>query len=387
MISYHYAKKIDRFLRASIIAFIFIGLRRIVNKFAKKIDQQSVDTIYVVKLLGGGSLCILMPYLAELKSKREVRLILVSTRVCTVFSDELALFDETLNLDTKADILKFFRIVFENLYKRLVAKNNTASINFEFHSAVTAYISSLFFSPINCGVTNNFSIAFSKIYEKSVFYNGHANVANAYKRLIEQVFDSDDLVPVEKSKSAICNYVERLEQNISLDQYGVMGEYIALSPFSSGLSAERELSYDQILGAVLNLNLNKIPIYILGSKADQKRADHLIRRFSSDSSGLSIYSLCGKLSIGASAKLARKAIVYITIDSGLNHYVRMTYAKLIQSYWGPTDPQIMLDDHFFQGREVVHYRKIYCSPCVHIVDRAPCNGKNICIDGLFNHDK
>lgn len=108
MISYYHAKKIDRFLRGGIVASIFIGIRKIIQKFAKDAATKDIDTIYVVKLLGGGSLCILMPYLAELKSKKKIHLVLVSTRVCSIFSDEIGLFDQTINLDTKEGIKIFF---------------------------------------------------------------------------------------------------------------------------------------------------------------------------------------------------------------------------------------------------------------------------------------
>jgi len=387
MISYYHAKKIDRLLRNGLVASIFIGIRKIVKKFSRDADKEEVETIYVVKLLGGGSLCILLPYLAELKSKNKVHLVLVSTRVCSIFSDEIGLFDQTLNLDTFIGIKTFFYMMFRNLYKRVLGKNNSISINFEFHSAVTAYLSSLLFAPINCGVENNFSITFSKIYEKSVFYNGHAQVADVYKLLIEQVYGLVGLIPEVKSKSAIGEYIEKFEKNISIEDYCVAGEYIALSPFSSGLSPERELSYDQLCAAISKVNSNNSPIYILGSKADQIRAINLVNRFAIDFPNQLIYSLCGMLSIGVSAKVARNANIFVTIDSGLNHYVRMTQARLIHSYWGPTDPKILLGDHFFLGKEVAHYKKIYCSPCVHIVDRAPCNGRNICISGLFDHDK
>jgi ADP-heptose:LPS heptosyltransferase len=386
MISYYHAKKIDRFLRSGIVASIFIGIRKIIKKFAKDAATKDIDTIYVVKLLGGGSLCILMPYLAELKSKKKIHLVLVSTRVCSIFSDEIGLFDQTINLDTKEGIKIFLCMIFRNFYNRIIGKHNSISINFEFHSAVTAYLSSLLFSPINCGVKNNFSITFAKIYEKSVFYNGHAQVADVYRRLIELAYSLVDLIPEVKSKSAIGQYIEKLEKNISIEQYSVVGDYIALSPFSSGLSPERELSYDQLCGAISKVNPNNSPIYILGSKADQIRANYLLNRFAIDYPNQLIYSLCGMLSIGASAKVARNANIFVTIDSGLNHYVRMTHARLIHSYWGPTDPKILLGDHFFLGNEVVHHKKIYCSPCVHIADRAPCNGRNICISGLFDHD-
>jgi hypothetical protein len=56
------------------------------------------------------------------------------------------------------------------------------------------------------------------------------------------------------------------------------------------------------------------------------------------------------------------------------------------SFWGPTDPETLLKKYSFLKNEKIFYKKVYCSPCVHIVDEAPCKGNNICIENLFkNH--
>lgn len=381
MISYYLAKKIDRVSRSPFVAYIFIGIKKLVDKFSNKIVSD-VETLYVVKLLGGGSLCILLPYLAELKSKKDIRLVLVSTKVCTVFSNDLKIFDASICLDTYFGVCNFLKLSVTNLFCRLLGKNRSASINFEFHSAVTAYISSLLFSPVSCGVMNNLSLSFSGIYDKTTFYNGHANVGVVYAHLLLNIFNRNDIYPTDKCNSAIAEYVRAVEMSISLDKLGVSSEFVAVSPFSSGLSPERELSTNQMVATLVKLNPHCKPIYILGSNADVKRADILMSSYKASGARASIVSLCGALTISASAKLARESQLYITIDSGLNHYIRMTTARLIHSYWGPTDPNIMLDNTFFCGDELIHYKKVYCSPCVHIVDKAPCGGRNVCIEGI-----
>lgn len=387
MINYYLAKKIDRFLSLRLFAIFFIAINKLVSKFTRKISLQSVDTLYVTKLLGGGSLCILIPYLAELKDENNIRIVLVSSRVCTTFSDELEMFDESIKLDTLKGSIRFICLAFVNIYKRMLGKNRSISINFEFHSAISAYVSSFTFAPFNWGVMNNFSQSFSKIYDGTVFYNGHSNVGDVYYKLIKDSFGCGSLLPINKETSAISRYVKKIEKNIVLEDFGIYDEYIAISPFSSGLSRERELSHQQLFAVLAKLNPNNLGIFILGSAADQLNANKFIRNFNLNHFNHKIISLCGNLSISASAKVARSASVYITIDSGLNHYVRMTEAKLIHSYWGPTNPFLMLDQSFYFGKEMIHYKKIYCSPCVHIIDKPPCNGKNICIEGLFGNGK
>lgn len=387
MINYYLAKKIDRFLSLQLFSYFFIIIKKLVSKFTKEINLQSVDTLYVTKILGGGSLCILIPYLAELKEKNKIHIVLVSSQVCTIFSDELELFDESIKIDTLKGSIKFICLAFVNFYKRMLGKNRSISINFEFHSAISAYVSSFTFAPFNWGVINNFSLCFSKIYDGTVFYNGHSNVGDVYHKLIQDSFGCGSLLPINKETSAISKRVKKIEKNIVLKDFGIFDRYIAISPFSSGLSRERELNHQQLFAVIAKLNPNNLDIFVLGSADDQVNANKLIRNFKLNHSNKNIVSLCGKTSISSSAKVARTASVYITIDSGLNHYVRMTEAKQIHSYWGPTNPFLMLDQSFYFGKEMIHYKKIYCSPCVHIIDKPPCNGKNICIEGLFRNGK
>ncbi len=387
MIKYSLAKKIDRFAKSSLFAFFFIFLKKTISRLTKKIRIENVDTLYVIKLLGGGSLCILMPYLAELKNKKNIRLVLISTQVCTIFSDKIQLFDESINLNTPSGLIRFLRLATANLFQRLLKKNFSVAINFEFHSAISAYISSLTFAPINCGIVNNFSISFSKIYDRTVFYNGYSDIANVYHKLIKDSLELDSLLPKNKRSSAISKRIKIIEKDINLKDFGISKDYIAVSPFSSGLAKERELNHRQLIEVITKLNPNNITIYLLGSNADQSKARRFIINCRLNLPNIKIVSLCGLLSISESAKVARFANAYLTIDSGLNHYVRMTNAKLIHSFWGPTDPSLMLDKNFYFGREVIHYKKVYCSPCIHIIDEPPCNGKNVCIDGIFHNEK
>jgi hypothetical protein len=48
------------------------------------------------------------------------------------------------------------------------------------------------------------------------------------------------------------------------------------------------------------------------------------------------------------------------------------------SYWGPTDPATRLKPSNV-ALDVIHYRRIACSPCVHIASDPPCYGNNVCM--------
>src|SRR5205823_42189 len=67
----------------------------------------------------------------------------------------------------------------------------------------------------------------------------------------------------------------------------------------------------------------------------------------------------------------------LTVDSALLHFARLLGTPT-ESFWGPTDPKTRLRPFPF-ARDVVHYEKISCSPCVHMTRTAPCGGNNVCM--------
>jgi ADP-heptose:LPS heptosyltransferase len=66
-----------------------------------------------------------------------------------------------------------------------------------------------------------------------------------------------------------------------------------------------------------------------------------------------------------------------SIDSALLHYGRLLGVRTI-SFWGPTDPGSLLRPEPGAAEEV-HYRKLSCSPCVHLTQQPPCGGNNLCM--------
>jgi ADP-heptose:LPS heptosyltransferase len=80
------------------------------------------------------------------------------------------------------------------------------------------------------------------------------------------------------------------------------------------------------------------------------------------------------------SELAR-ASEFWGVDSALLHYARILGVRSL-SYWGPTDPRTRLKP--VAGlEEEIEYRKIPCSPCIHLAEEAPCGGNNLCIKNLF----
>jgi ADP-heptose:LPS heptosyltransferase len=90
---------------------------------------------------------------------------------------------------------------------------------------------------------------------------------------------------------------------------------------------------------------------------------------------------CGELSLAESVGLLAGADEFWGVDSGLLHYARLLGVRS-RSFWGPTHPDTRLKP--IPGlAERVDYRKVPCSPCIHLAEEPPCRGHNVCIENLF----
>ena len=153
---------------------------------------------------------------------------------------------------------------------------------------------------------------------------------------------------------------------------------ISLGAFCSELGPEREftaMQWSKIIEAHNYTGLKKI--VILGGKADIEKATVLTKELQNYNQEFTVVNLTGQLTLHESIQEILQTDKFMSIDSGLNHIVRFLNMK-ISSYWGPTNPKCRLGDGYTLEEEV-HYKQIFCSPCVHLSFDAPCRGNNICM--------
>ncbi|GAM08921.1 ADP-heptose:LPS heptosyltransferase II [Geobacter sp. OR-1] len=139
-------------------------------------------------------------------------------------------------------------------------------------------------------------------------------------------------------------------------------------------------------GIALNNYFNRtgnIEIIFLGSESDFETAEDIIQYCRTLSDRPTYINHCGKLTFNQSIAFLATSDEFIGIDSGLLHFARILGVQCT-SFWGPTDPATRLKP--FPGLiESIYYRKVPCSPCVHVSEVPPCNGENICISCLYDN--
>jgi len=118
-------------------------------------------------------------------------------------------------------------------------------------------------------------------------------------------------------------------------------------------------------------------ITLLGSAAERGKAEEFCRVLATALPRAKIENACGGLSLLDSARAIAAADRFWSIDTGLLHIARLLGVPST-SFWGPTDPATLLMP-VPDLDEAVNYRRIACSPCVHITEIPPCGGRNLCM--------
>ena len=130
--------------------------------------------------------------------------------------------------------------------------------------------------------------------------------------------------------------------------------------------------------------MEEAQIFILGSAADDALGEELIAALRPHLPKAEFNNRCGKLPLPDSLALLRSMDEFWGIDSGILHAARLLGISS-HSVWGPTDPRTRLRPiHGLQ--ETILYERIACSPCIHVTEAPPCEGNNICIRRMFEHN-
>jgi ADP-heptose:LPS heptosyltransferase len=127
-----------------------------------------------------------------------------------------------------------------------------------------------------------------------------------------------------------------------------------------------------------------VEVHLLGGPSDRAPLENLRQLLRAALPQLEVVNHAGTASLGDSVAVLSRSHLAFCIDSALLHFSRLLGVPTI-SYWGPSEPRILMRPSPYIQDEV-HYVKLPCSPCVHMSDRVPCGGDNICMRLAVNPD-
>ena len=327
--------------------------------------------ITVIKMLGGGSLAIAYPAFLALKRLPGVRkLRIVTTPAIEPFARSLNLFDEVLVIRDANP----FTILADSLGAIRRLFRTDAVVDLEIYSRLTTVFALLTCAKNRVGFYTDRSFWRRRISSHLLFCNFSNGIYNSYDQ-IAALFGA--ALPGEDD----CRSSFRAAG--SLPAKPAEGTcVIAVAPCCSDLSPERML-HDGEWAGIIRSRAAALPdsaraeVHLLGGPADRARLETLKAVLETGLPGLPVSNHAGEFTLEQSVRFLGSARVLLCIDSSLLHFARLVGVRTV-SFWGPTDPRTLLRPWPGSGDEV-HYRKISCSPCVHLAQQPPCGGNNLCM--------
>ncbi len=367
----NHKKQIDLLL-GGVAVFLLKPLVIIMGRLLRRPhDLQLNGRILVMKLVGGGSLVLAYPALLALKEKMQGQgeLSIVTTPSVAPFARELKLFDHIHVIEDRS----FLALVFSTLrfLCSQIFRVDTC-IDLEIHSRGTAILSLLTMAHNRLGFYKETVYWRMNLYTHLVFYNTYSCSADFYGSLIA-LFN----VPSKNFDQAAM--VFQNEHPVSSPE----GEW-CLSFACSDHARERQMTPAQWVEALKKVSVpERTRIVLLGSRQDHSQGETLKHEITKQM-GLICSNECGEHALSGTVKRMAQTQKFLGIDSGLLHFARLL-GKNTVSFWGPTDPGTRLMPRN-RGEDILFYNKVSCSPCVHFADTPPCQGKNRCIEAIFNSE-
>jgi len=339
-------------------------------------DPRPRGRIVVIKMLGGGSMVLAGPALLGIRRAHPgCPLVLVSTAPVAAFGALLGVFDEIHTIDDRS-LGRLVRSTARSVRRVLFADT---VIDLEVYSRLTSVLS------LATLARNRISFHLETVFWRRnlhthlLFFNRFSNVHHFYDQVARLLGAAP--APREACAEAMLGALAAPPPARSESR-----RRIALGPACSELGRERRLSPAQWrIALAARPRCADAEIHVLGAPGDRDEAEAIVAACAPALPGTTWHVECGKLSLAESVALIAGCDELIGIDSALLHVARLLGVPTT-SFWGPTDPATRLQA--FPGAvDDVHYRKIACSPCIHVAEDPPCRGRNLCIEGLIEPER
>jgi ADP-heptose:LPS heptosyltransferase len=327
--------------------------------------------VCVFKLLGGGSLVIAFPALLGLRDRYpSSELSLLCTPAVVPFAETLHVFDRLIVIDDSS----LPRLLWTALraWRQLLGTDTV--IDLEVHSRLSTVFTLLTCARNRLGFYLESAFWRAGLHTHLIFFNRFSGSYLFYEKLVE-------LLGAAPARLDDCR--RHLLAGLPPGATGSPESTVCIGSVCSDTSRERMLSPLQWRKVLLDNERAGPPrrFVFLGGSSDRADVEEILAVLRAALPGHRFENRCGELRLAESLAVLAGADEFWGIDSGLLHYARLLQKPCL-SFFGPTHPDTLLRP--IEGlSERVEYRKVPCSPCVHVAEQPPCRGNNVCIRNLF----
>ena len=327
--------------------------------------------VCVLKLLGGGSLVIAFPALLGLRQRYpSSELSLLCTPAVVPFAESLRIFDRLIVIDDSRPSRLLLTAL--RAWRQLLGTDTV--IDLEVHSRLSTVFALLTCARNRLGFYLESAFWRTGLHTHLIFFNRFSGSYLFYEKLVE-------LLGATPAQVEVCR--QHLLAGLPPRAAGPHEATVCIGSVCSEMGRERMLSPAQWRKVLLDNESAGPPrrFVFLGGSSDRADVEGILAVLRSALPHHRYENRCGQLSLSQSVAVLSGADEFWGIDSGLLHYARLLRIPC-RSFWGPTHPDTRLKP--IEGlHERVEYRKVPCSPCVHVAEQPPCRGNNVCIRNLF----
>ncbi len=316
-------------------------------------------TIVLCKFKGMGSIVQATPLLQSLRNQYpSAHIIFVSSEANRGLLNEIGLIDQTILLNDRSFLKLFFSLC--AAWWKLIRRRAGLYIDLEIYSDFSSLFAAASMARNRFGFYLRSSSFRMGIYTHMMYFNTRVPVSDAYLQMTS-------LLGLQHiHRDLYCFPVKQQQPTEAVKPYWI------INPNASDLRLERRWPAAAFCELIRKLHehLPDRDFLFIGSSGERGYVEELTRQLQH----MPVYNTAGEWSLSQLIQKIHSAEGMITNDTGPMHLALALKVPVI-CLFGPCSPV----QYHFHDRAFVVYKKLYCSPCVHDFQEAPCKGQNHCM--------
>lgn len=348
-------------------AWILNILVRIVGKILRinhDLDK-SFTRIAICKFKGMGSILQATPLISALREKYpNAEIIFISTRSNRQIIEKIPEIDRAIYLDDSS-VLKLIRTSTSSLFK-LWKSRPQLYFDLEIYSDFSSVFTTLSLSTNRIGFYLRSSSFRMGTYTHMMFFNPKIVISDVYLQMAALVG-----CKIEEKK-----FLRFQKKDTSPFDFN----YLVINPNASDLRLERKWPEANFVALSQQLleQFSDTHLVFIGAPSERAYTQKIIAQLKDSR----VHNTAGDTNIDQVIEIIQHAQAVITNDTGPMHLTLMTNTPSV-SLFGPCAPE----QYGLNGKQhKILYKPVYCSPCVHEFEKAPCNGNNVCMQLITVHE-
>ncbi|MCZ9838213.1 glycosyltransferase family 9 protein [Brachyspira hyodysenteriae] len=389
MFSLDFKQKVDRRLFGS-LEYILDRLSFIIGKFLKRdhtTTEDNVKNVVIAKYLGLGSIVRSQVIIKDIKNTfPNAKIYYLTTLKNKNIFDIIRNVDDIFTIDDNG-IFSMALSTF-NLVIKLIKLKVDAFIDLEVYSRYSSCIALMSCSRNRYGFFRHDIHWHIGVYTHMLYFNNQKNITDIYLQISNYLTNSSIYDKTLPSFSFEDVYKEEIEKYFIENKLNKKSNdiYIGINSNASELALERRyppLYFVELIENILKIKEKNIYIFLIGSPSEKNYLENEIYSKLDKNIVNNVYITAGLFSLNASIYLLSKFDLFITTDSGPLHFAYAQNVNII-SIWGPGS-----HNHYGASNyknEIKLNSNIYCSPCLYLTKKAPCEGNNICLQSILSKE-